>query len=132
MKRLQYLSRRLGFGPIDPLRAAPSDPSEHEQIAEEFESTRQHLNICIQASEEEEKFRVNIVEDVTTAEYSQQVLVSAIGDLLTARRVNTGARSLQCIGQMSDETLQHMSRTYKWCSGGRHRRAANRISSCGL
>ena len=112
MKRLQYLSARLGYGTTDPLRAAPSDPSEHERMAEEFESIRQCLNICMQASEEAEKVRVNIVEDVTTAEDSRQILVSTVGDLITARRVNAGARSLQCIGQMSDETLQHMSRTH--------------------
>lgn len=112
MKRLQYLSTRLGSGQADPPRAASTDPSEHERMAEEFESIRQCLNICMQASEEAEKVRVNIVEDVTTAEDSRQVLVSTIGDLITARRVNAGARSLQCIGQMSDETLQQISRTY--------------------
>jgi hypothetical protein len=81
-------------------------------MAEEFESIRQCLNICMHASEEAEKVRVNIVEDITTAEDSRQVLVSTIGDLITARRVDAGARSLQCIGQMSDETLQQLSRAH--------------------
>jgi hypothetical protein len=112
VKRLQHLSTRLGLGPADPLRAVPMNPSEHERMAEEFESIRQCLNICMQASEEAEKIRMNIVEDVTTAEDSRQVLVSTVGDLITARRVNAGARSLQCIGQMSDETLQQMSRIH--------------------
>jgi len=66
----------------------------------------------MQASEEAEKVRVNIAEDITTAEDSQQVLVSTVGDLIAARRVDAGARSLQCIGQMSDETLQQMSRAH--------------------
>ena len=105
MKPLQYLSARLCFGLTDPHRAVSSEPSEHERMAEEFESIRQCLSICMQASEEAEKVRVNIVEDFTTAEDSRQVLVSTVGDLITARRVNAGARSLQCIGQMSNETL---------------------------
>jgi hypothetical protein len=113
MKRLQYLTTRLGsISAGDPLRATTADPSEHKRMAEEFESIRQCLNICMQASEEAEKIRVNIVEDVTTAEDSRQVLVSTVGDLITARRVSAGARSLQCIGQMSDETLQQISRTH--------------------
>lgn len=112
MRRLQYLSTRLDSDTVDPARAASSDPSETQRMAEEFESIRQCLNICMQASEEAEKVRVNIVEDITTAEDSRQVLVSTVGDLITARRVDAGARSLQCIGQMSDETLQQMSRAH--------------------
>lgn len=112
MRRLQYLGNRLGPDTADPARAASFDPSERQRMAEEFESIRQCLNICMQASEEAEKVRVNIVEDITTAEDSRQVLVSTVGDLITARRVDAGARSLQCIGQMSDETLQQMSRAH--------------------
>lgn len=112
MRRLQYLSTRLGSDTVNPARTASFDSSERQRMAEEFESICQCLNICLQASEEAEKVRVNIVEDITTAEDSQQVLVSTVGDLITARRVDAGARSLQCIGQMSDETLQQMSRAH--------------------
>lgn len=107
-KRLQHLSARLNSFSAHPLQAN----SEHERMAEELESIRQCLNICMQASEEAEKVRVNILEDVTTAEDSRQVLVSTVGDLIAAHRVSAGARSLQCIGQMSDETLQQVSRTH--------------------
>jgi hypothetical protein len=112
MRRLQYLSTQLGSDTVNSARTASFDPSERQRMAEEFESIRQCLNICMQASEEAEKVRVNIAEDITTAEDSQQVLVSTVGDLITARRVDAGARSLQCIGQMSDETLQQMSRAH--------------------
>lgn len=112
MKRLQCLSTRLGSDTADPARAASIDPPERQRMAEEFQSIRQCLNICMQASEEAEKVRVNIAEDITTAEDSQQVLVSTVRDLIAARRVDAGARSLQCIGQMSDETLQQMSRAH--------------------
>lgn len=61
------------------------------------------LEICMQ---------VNIVEDITTAEDSRQVLISFVGDLTTARRVDVGSRSLQYNGQMSDGTLQQMSRAH--------------------
>jgi hypothetical protein len=82
-------------------------------MAEELESIRQCLNICMQASEEEaEKARVYILKGVTSAEDSRQVLVSIVGDLIAAHRVSAGARSLQCIEQMSDETLQQVTRTH--------------------
>lgn len=66
----------------------------------------------MQASEKAEKIRVNIAEDVTTVEDSRQVLVSTVIDLITAHKVTAGARSLQCIRQMSDETIQQMSYTH--------------------
>lgn len=81
-------------------------------MVEEIKSVRQCLNICMQATDEAEKARINVMEDIATAEDSRQVLVSTIGDLIAAHRVTAGPRSLQAIGQMSDETLQHLSRTH--------------------
>ncbi|KAH7370316.1 hypothetical protein BKA65DRAFT_488159 [Rhexocercosporidium sp. MPI-PUGE-AT-0058] len=40
------------------------------------------------------------------------VLVSTIGDLISARRVTAGVRSRQWLGQMSDETLQQLSHSH--------------------
>jgi hypothetical protein len=56
MKLLQYLSARLGSGTTDPLRASPSDPSEHERMTEEFENIRQCLNICMRLRKKQRKF----------------------------------------------------------------------------
>ncbi|KAL2827135.1 hypothetical protein BDW59DRAFT_57913 [Aspergillus cavernicola] len=82
---------------------------ELQKIKEEKETIAQCLNICADASSLSESARVNVFEDVTSLDDSQQVLVSTIGDLLNARRITTGMRSFQVLGQISDDTLQHLS-----------------------
>ena len=109
--RLQYLSTSLSNTPPDVLEACSGGIEERDKMAKEIESVRQCLDICMQATDEADKARINVMEDIATAEDSRQVLVSTIGDLIAAHKVTAGARSLQAIGQMSDETLQHLSRT---------------------
>ena len=112
-QRLQYLSASLSGTSPDVLQASsPNASEERDKLAKEIESVRQCLDICDQATEQAEKARINVMEDIATAEDSRQVLVSTIGDLIAAHRVTAGARSLQAIGQMSDETLQHLSRSH--------------------
>ncbi|KAK6811200.1 hypothetical protein RU639_013003 [Aspergillus parasiticus] len=57
--------------------------------------------------------RTNSFEDVTSADDSHQLVVSTIGDLISAKHISTGARSVQWLGQMSDDTLQQLSRDQK-------------------
>ncbi len=109
--RLQYLSNSLSRTPPDILEASSDGLEERDKMAKEIESVRRCLDICMQATDEADKARTNVMEDIATAEDGRQVLVSTIGDLIAAHRVTAGARSLQAIGQMSDETLQHLSRT---------------------
>lgn len=37
----------------------------------------------------------------------RQVIASTVGDPIFARRIKTGVRSVQMLGQMSDLTIQH-------------------------
>lgn len=108
--RLQYLSTSLSDAPPDVLQASTDRQKDREEMIKDIEGVRRCLDICTQATDEAEKARTNIMEDITTAEDSRQVLVSTVGDLIAAHRVTAGARSLQAIGQMTDETLQHLSR----------------------
>lgn len=64
-------------------------------MIKEIEGVRRCLDVCTQATDEAEKARTNIMEDIATAEDSRQVLVSTIRDLIAAHRVTAGARSLQ-------------------------------------
>jgi hypothetical protein len=82
---------------------------ELQKIKEERETISHCLTICSDASSLSESSRVNIFEDVTSMDDAKQVLVSTIGDLINAKRITTGMRSLQLIGQMSDESIQHLS-----------------------
>ncbi|OGM41919.1 hypothetical protein ABOM_009807 [Aspergillus bombycis] len=82
-------------------------------IKEERDSIAQCLNICADASDIAQMARKNVYEDVASADDSHQLVVSTIGDLISAKHIITGARSVQWLGQMSDDTLQQLSRDQK-------------------
>jgi hypothetical protein len=84
-----------------------------ECMMEERDSISQCLNICTDASDLASNPRVNIFENIKSADDSHQLVVSTIGDLISAKHITTGARSAQWFGQMSDETLQQLSRNHK-------------------
>ena len=99
------LQKRLGFIHDRLNSTSTIDPS---TIEEERRSIQRCLDICDEAAFEAEKARTNTFEDVAVAEDSRQVVVSTVGDLISAKRVTAGARSLQLAGQMSDSSLQHI------------------------
>jgi hypothetical protein len=76
---------------------------------DERASLVQCLGICADASKMADTARTNELEDIVSADNSRQIIVSTIGDLVSARHIVTGSGSLQCVGQMSDETIQHLS-----------------------
>jgi hypothetical protein len=80
--------------------------AERQRILDDFSSTQQALNICLEASERASKDRLNIYSDVAVAEDSSQYIISTVGDLISAKNISAGARSVQCMGQLSDESLQ--------------------------
>jgi Fungal N-terminal domain of STAND proteins len=82
--------------------------AERQRILDDFSSTQQSLNICLNASERASKDRLNIYADVAVAEDSSQYIISTVGDLISAKNISAGARSLQCMGQLSDESLQKL------------------------
>lgn len=84
-----------------------------ECMKEERDSISQCLNICTDASDLAANPRVNIFENIKSADDSHQLVVSTIGDLISAKHITTGARSAQWFGQMSDETLQQLSQNHK-------------------
>ncbi|EEH11709.1 conserved hypothetical protein [Histoplasma capsulatum G186AR] len=88
------------------------ETAEWEQIQEERNSLRQCLAICAEAAEQAKKAHSNEFEDVLSADDAHQVIVSTVGELISAKRITTGSRSAQWLGQMSDETLQQLSRDH--------------------
>lgn len=87
--------------------------SELEGIEEEMDSVKQCISICMQASRRANQEGTNVFEDVLTADDGHQVLVSTFGALISAKRVTAGSRSRQWLGQMSDESLQTLTRAMK-------------------
>lgn len=104
LSRLQYLDTRLRSSSEEAHGSA-----DQVQMIEEADTIRQCLDICERSAKEAEDARVNVIEDVNGGEDSNHVIVSTIGDLIAAHRVTSGARSNMTIGQMSDETVQHLS-----------------------
>ncbi|OJJ52003.1 hypothetical protein ASPSYDRAFT_165353 [Aspergillus sydowii CBS 593.65] len=80
-----------------------------QQIIEEKKGIKQCLEICAEASSRTEVPRVNVFEDVTSLDDSQQMLISTVGDLLNAKKISTGRRSLQILGQVSSDSLYQLS-----------------------
>lgn len=80
------------------------------QLKAEMKSIKQGLAICVQASEQVDSVRTNVLEDVSAAQDAHQVIVATLGDLISARHVTATARSTQWLGQISDATLHQLSR----------------------
>ncbi|OJD20126.1 hypothetical protein ACJ73_08540 [Blastomyces percursus] len=94
------------------------ETAEWDRIQDERNSLRQCLAICAEASEQTKQARYNEFEDVLSADDAHQVIVSTLGDLILAKRITTGSRSAQWLGQMSDETLKQLSQDRSRVSGG--------------
>ena len=100
--RLEDISRR------DLMSGVTAD--EHGRVQEEKKVIEHCLRVCARASHQADEVQTNVFEDVTVAQDSHQVVVATLGDLISARRVSAGARSKQWLGQMSDTSLQQISK----------------------
>jgi hypothetical protein len=86
------------------------DAAERKQVQEEWDSIKQCLTICAQASEHVDQVRTNVFENVSAAQDAHQVIVATFGDLLSAKQVTAEVGATQWLGQMSDTILQQLSR----------------------
>ncbi|PYH50908.1 uncharacterized protein BO96DRAFT_488851 [Aspergillus niger CBS 101883] len=65
------------------------------------------------ASELAHRAHTNIFLNVTASDESHQLVVYTIGDLISAKHIITGSKSAQWLGQMSDTSLQQLSRDFR-------------------
>lgn len=100
--RLQIFSDSLSNPSLDPVGRSTG------QAAKMKEGSIQQY--CGQTAGEAHRVRVHFAEDTSVNEDGQQMLLWTAGELISARRVTAGVRSIQCIGQISDETPQQISR----------------------
>lgn len=110
--RLQDADHRLRklLHQTDREKGGGEDVSPTQQAPEDLDSIRQCLAICEEATAELMKERINVFEDVHMADDGHQVIVATLGDLISAKHISTGARSKQWLGQMSDTSLQQLSK----------------------
>ena len=103
-RHLQEITARLDN------KSPNKQKGESGRIEEERNSIQQCIAICAEAAGQAESARTNVFEDVSAAQEAHQVAVATLGDLVFARRVTVGDRSAQWLGQMSDASLQQLSR----------------------
>ena len=84
-----------------------------DNMREERDSIAKWLDTCTDASGLPEEARTNIFEDVASGDYSHQLVVSTIDDLISAKRIVTGSRSVQWLGHMSNDTIQKLSNNHR-------------------
>ena len=109
-RHLQAIEKRqqnpLSHGP----KVSDEDAAELERVQEEKDSIKQCLSICAEASDQVKGTRTTVFEEVSVGEDSHQIIVASLGDLIWAKRVTAGNRVDQWLGQMSDATIQELSR----------------------
>lgn len=64
---------------------------------------------CLDVVEKAQQYRTNSFENINIAEDSFTTAVSTIGDLIKVGGLTIGARSVNIMGQMNDESLQNMT-----------------------
>ncbi|RMZ88376.1 hypothetical protein DV736_g4396, partial [Chaetothyriales sp. CBS 134916] len=108
--RLQDLNRQIAA--VNSTNTSSSGPTNAtaENMKEVADAVKQCLNICGEAAEQASADRINVFEDVRMGDEGHQLILSTIGDLISAKRVTVGARSSQWLGQMSDSSLQQLSK----------------------
>jgi hypothetical protein len=84
-----------------------------QSLKEELDSIIQCLAICTKATEEVAQDRANSFKDVCCADDGHQIVVTTLGDLISAKRITIGVGSTQWAGQMSDASLQQLSKDHK-------------------
>jgi Fungal N-terminal domain of STAND proteins len=82
--------------------------SDEVHVLQELNSTRRCLDLVERA-----RYRVNTFENINIAEDSFSTAVSTMGDLIKARGLTIGARSVNIMGQMNDESLQKVSYNFR-------------------
>ena len=109
-RQLQDINNRLKRFSMLPTNISKEQAAEQERMREERDAIKQSLAICADASRQANQEQMNVYEDISLVDDSQQVIISTVGALIAARRVTGGSRSIQVFGQMSDESFQLLSR----------------------
>lgn len=65
-----------------------------------------------QQEEHMNEARRNLFEDVSAAEESCQVIASTTGLPISAKKVSSGRRAMQCLGQLPETLLQQLSKDH--------------------
>lgn len=84
-EHLQEIDTRLQILCLRGARISDEDRTKRELVQEQKDSTRQCLDICAQVSEHIDQVQLNIFEDVSATQDTQQMIVATPGSLVSAK-----------------------------------------------
>ena len=88
------------------IAAGPSNLMQSVQVDEPILRSPEQVH---QQNWGSEDVNVNRFEDICVAEDGIQIISSTTGDLIQAKNISVGVRSVQCLGQLSDASIQRVS-----------------------
>ncbi|KAH6842469.1 hypothetical protein B0I37DRAFT_381990 [Chaetomium sp. MPI-CAGE-AT-0009] len=92
--------------------SSPQDAAELGRLQEEWETARLCLDICFKASENATKVNINVFENIGGDEDVLQFFASTTGKIVHAKNISLGPRGVQFGGQLSDASIQQISRDF--------------------
>ncbi len=110
-KHLQSIMGRL-MAKSKTALSSPQDVAELGRLQEEWETARLCLDICSKANENATKVTINVFENVKGEEDVLQFFASTTGKIVHAKNISLGPRGVQFGGQLSDASIQQISRDF--------------------
>lgn len=92
--------------------SSPEETTDLERLHAEWRTARLCLDVCSKANESVNKINVNIFEKINGADEVLQFFASTTGRVVHAKEISLGQKGVQFGGQLSDTTIQQISRDF--------------------
>lgn len=92
--------------------SSPEDATQLERLHAEWQTARLCIEVCSKANESVNKINVNVFERLNGADDVLQFFASTTGRTIHAKEISVGDRGVQFGGQLSDLTIQQISRDF--------------------
>lgn len=92
--------------------SSPQAAADLGRLQEEWETARLCLDICSKANENMTKVTINVFENIKGDQEVLQFFASTTGKIVHAKDISLGPRGVQFGGQLSDASIQQISRDF--------------------
>ena len=92
--------------------SSPEDAAELGRLQEEWETARLSLDLCSKASVNVTKVEINVFDKINGGKEVLQFFASTTGRIVHAKDISLGDRGVQYGGQLSDASIQQISRDF--------------------
>ncbi|KAK0724164.1 hypothetical protein B0H67DRAFT_479894 [Lasiosphaeris hirsuta] len=92
--------------------SSPEEAANLEILHAEWQTARLCIDLCSKANESVMKINLNVFENVKGEEEVLQFFASTTGRVVHAKDISLGAKGVQFGGQLSDATIQQISRDF--------------------